>query len=169
MMQFESGIRGRVVGRLRVVDVRSGLFIVDEQNSITDYSANVIRGLLARNPEDFLIDFIAIGLGGDAEILPPHGDTGARVAPDPSEETMRILLEEIPIQTTKETGDEIEYTALVRPDQAVSDDINEFGLVTRSGKLFAHYVTDAAPVRAEKKPKTDIYWILKWIVDYTNA
>ena len=68
-----------------------------------------------------------------------------------------------------ETGDEIEYSALVRPDQAVSDDINEFGLIARNGKLFAHYVPDADPTRAEKKPKTDLYWIMKWVVEYVSA
>ena len=82
---------------------------------------------------------------------------------------MRIPLEEILIQVAQEVGNTVEFTALARPDQAVSNDINEFGLMTRSSELFAHYIPDAAPTRAEKKPKTDIYWILKWVIEAENA
>lgn len=171
MIELKDKVRGRLVGRFRLYELVYGeeVLILDEKNTIVDYHETIIQGLLARNPEDFMIAAIAIGEGGDAEISEPHNDTGARVATDPGEETMRIPIAEIPIQTVNETGDEIEFSALVRPDQAVSDDINEFGLVARNGKLFAHYVPDADPTRAEKKPKTDIYWILKWVVEYTSA
>jgi len=172
MMEQREKIEGRISGFLMVYECRNGgepVLVLDGRNSITDYSETIIKGLLARNPEDFMIDGIAIGLGGDAEISEPHNDTGARVAPDPVEETMRIPLETILIQMTQEVSGGIEFTALARPDQAISDNINEFGLVARNGKIFAHYVPDADPTRAEKKPKTDIYWIMKWTVEYANA
>jgi hypothetical protein len=171
MIEFKDKVRGKITGRFRLFEVKGGeeVLIHDEKNTIVDYHETIIQGLLARNPEDFMIAAIAIGEGGDAEINEPHNDTGARVATDPIEENMRIPIAEIPIQAVNESGDEIEYSALARPDQAVSDDINEFGLIARNGKLFAHHVPDAAPTRAEKKPKTDIYWILKWTIEYVTA
>lgn len=171
MIELKDKVKGKFSGRFRLYEVRDGeeVLIHDEKNTIVDYHKTIIQGLLARNPEDFMIAAIAIGEGGDAEINEPHNDTGARVGTNLSEETMRIPIAEIPIQATNESGDDVEYSALARPDQAVSDDINEFGLIARNGKLFAHYVPDADPVRAEKKPKTDIYWILKWTIEYTSV
>lgn len=171
-VQIKSGIQGRITGRFRLFESNGAgdfLLLFDGSNEITDYSEDIIQGLIARDAEDFLLDSIGIGNGGDLEINPPHNDTGQRVAPDDSEEEMRSLVEAIPIQISKRSGNDIEHTALARPDQAIDDGINEFGLLTRSGKLFAHYVTPADPVRAEKKPKTDVYWILKWTITYQNS
>jgi hypothetical protein len=170
--RIRSGFHGVLKGRFRLYEQEDGgslRCVIDESNEITDYSQEVIQGLLARNAEEFLIDSIGVGNGGDLEVSPPHNDTGQRVAPDASEEEMRSLVEAIPIQISKRDGDDIEHTALARPDQAIDDGINEFGLLTRSGKIVAHYVTPADPVRAEKKPKTDVYWILKWTLTYVNA
>ena len=139
-------------------------------NSTTDASEDVIRGLLRRDFRNKAISFVAIGNGGDFEITPPHNDTGARVAPDPSETEMRALVEKIQIQTSREDGDDVILVAVARPEQAQDPDINEFGLLTEDDTLFAHFVTEADPgPRAKKYPKTDVYWIIEWPIEYTNA
>ena len=140
-------------------------------NSTTDAAQGVIRGLLLRNFRDKALAYVALGEGGDYEITPPHSDTGARVAPDPAETEMRALVEKITIQTAREENGEVILVAVARPEQAQSPNINEFGLLTEDGTLFAHFVTEeVAPLgRATKYPKTDIYWIVEWPIDYTNT
>lgn len=173
-MNLRDRVRGRLSGRLRITE--GGLTIVDSRNMITDASAEVIRGLLGRDPETYLPDFIAVGKGGDCDTTPgSHVDTGARVPPEPQEREMRILVESLPIQiTTPIPPDEFMYSALANPAQAVDAGINEFGILTRDGLLFAHFVTEVVTVgpeigRATKKPKTDINWIIEWTVRYTNV
>lgn len=162
-------IEGRIKGRVRILDPNGNL--IAGFNSTTDASQDVIRGLLMRNFRDKALAFIALGEGGDCEATPPHNDTGARVAPDPAETEMRALVKNITIQTAREESGEVILVAVARPEQAQSPNINEFGLLTEDGTLFAHFVTaEVAPLgRATKYPKTDVYWIIEWALDYTNT
>lgn len=169
MIVKDTKIEGRITGRVRIVDSEGNE--IAGFNSTTTASEAVIRGLLMRNFRDKAITYIALGDGGDYEITQPHNDTGARVPPDPSETEMRSLVEKIIIQTARETGDEVILVAVARPEQAQSPDINEFGLLTEDGTLFAHFVTaEVAPLgRATKYPKTDVYWIIEWAIEYVNT
>ena len=161
-------IEGRVGGRVRVLDPDGNL--ICGLNSTTDASEDVIKGLLMRNFRDKALSYIALGTGGDFETTPPHSDTGARVAPDPAETEMRALVEKIQIQTSREESGDVILVAVARPEQAQDPDINEFGLLTEDGTLFAHFVTEeVAPLgRATKYPKTDVYWIIEWPIEYSN-
>jgi hypothetical protein len=168
MIVNRTKIEGRIRGRVRVVDSDGNLIV--GINSTTNAAQEVIRGLLLRNFRDKALAYIALGDGGDYEITTPHNDTGARVAPDPAETEMRSLVEKITIQTAREENDEVILVAVARPEQAQSPDINEFGLLTEDGTLFAHFVTAINPgPRAEKFPKTDIYWFIEWPIEYTNT
>jgi hypothetical protein len=168
-MRLRSEVSGKLSGRLRIEE--NGILIVDSRNMITDASEEIIQGLLGRNAEDYLLDYIAIGKGGDCDIFPgSHVDTGARVAPDPGEREIRVLVERLPIQITAPNPPEFTLYALANPAQAVDPDINEFGILARNGLLFAHYVTELDLFnRASKKPKTDVNWIIEWTVRYENA
>jgi hypothetical protein len=168
-MKVESTkISGRITGSVQVLDSEGR--VIAGFNSKTDASEDVIRGLLRRDFRNKAITFIGLGTGGDLEADPPHNDTGARVAPDPEEVEMRALVERIQIQTSREENGKVILVAVARPEQAQSPDINEFGLLCEDGTLFAHFVTDADPgPRAKKYPKTDIYWIIEWTLDYSNA
>lgn len=166
MMQLYDNIRARLSGHVRVFIPGVVDPIIDEHNEITSAAGEAIVGLLARDPDTYLIDTIAVGKGGDFEIDPPHNDTGARVAPDPGEREIRSLVEALPIQTTLKNGMEFTFSALARPEQAVSTDINELALLTRSGLMVAHYVTPVDGVRAEKKPKSTYFWIIEWTLRF---
>lgn len=161
-------VRGRVRGRVRILDPDGNLIV--GFNSTTDASEDVIRGLLLRNFRDKAINYIALGEGGDYEATPPHNDTGARVPPDPAETEMRALVEKITIQTGREDNGDVILVAVARPEQAQSPNINEFGLLTEDGTLFAHFVTEevAPGGRATKYPKTDVYWVIEWLIEYTQ-
>jgi len=162
-------INGHVRGRVRVVSVDGDLIF--GLNSTTDAAQDVIRGLLMRDFRNKALAYVALGKGGDCEITPPHNDTGIRVAPDPAETEMRILVEKIQIQTSREDGDDVVLVAVARPEQAQDPDINEFGLLTEDETLFAHFVTEevAPGGRATKYPKTDVYWIIEWPVEYVST
>lgn len=167
MMKIYDRIVGRLSGHVRVFIPGVAKPIIDEHNEITEAAGEAIVGLLARDPDTYLIDTIAVGKGGDCEKDPPHNDTGARVAPDSGEREIRSLVEALPIQTTSKSGMEFKFSALARQEQAVSADINELALLTRSGLMVAHYVT---PVdiggRAEKKPKSTYFWIIEWTIRF---
>jgi len=169
-MRLNDKICGKLTGRVRVYQYGVLEPIIEEHNEITDAAEEVISGLLARDPDNYLIDTIAVGKGGDCEIDPPHNDTGARVAPDPGETEIRSLVEALPIQQTLRTGNEFTFSVLARPEQAISTDINELALLTRNGTMVAHYVTPLGLLgRAEKKPKSTYFWIIEWTLRFTLA
>ena len=173
MMRPKSKVLGKVTGSVQVFEERGGILvpIFGSKNSVTDASEEIIRGLLGRDPENYMLDYIAIGSGGDCTVAFPHSDTGARVGPDPIETEIRVLVESIPIQAQREVGTSVILSAIAKINQAISNDVNELALLARNGLMFAHFVTAAlVPLGpAEKKPKTDINWILEWTIDYTNA
>lgn len=172
-MRQKSKMRGRLSGHVQVFEEHEGILvpIFGSKNSVTDASEEILRGLLGRDPENFMLDYIAIGSGGDCTVAFPHSDTGARVDPDPQERDIRVLVESIPIQTQRTVGNEVTFSAIAKINQAISNDVNELALLARNGLMFAHFVTAAlVPLGpAEKKPKTDINWILEWTIDYANA
>jgi hypothetical protein len=161
-------IEARIRGQVRVLDPEGNLIV--GFNAKTDASKDVMKGLLMRNFRDKALSYIALGTGGGLEATPPHNDTGARVAPDPAETEMRALVEKIQIQTAREEAGDVILVAVARPEQAQDPDINEFGLLTEDGTLFAHFVTEANPgPRAKKYPKTDVYWIIEWPLEYDHT
>ena len=168
-----SGMRGRLTGTVDIVFFgKDGRRVRRYGNSTTAASADVIRALLGREFEDKMISEIAVGDGGDLETTPPHNDTGQRVAPDPGEEEIRSLVEALPILFVSRSGDDIRYTALAKPEQAISDDINEFALLTRDGTMVAHFVTEAVSPggRARDYPKTSWeYLAIRWRLTYESV
>ena len=170
---LESGMAGRLTGKVDLVFFgKDGRRVREYRNSVTTASSDVIRSLLARQFEDKMISRIAMGDGGDLEILPPHNDTGQRVAPDPGETGIRSLVEALPILIVSQDVDDIRYTALAKPEQAISNEINEFALLTRDGTMVAHFVTEEVTPggRARDYPKTSWeYLAIRWKLTYTSV
>ena len=173
--KINSKFRGKLRGHVRVTAVmKNGTRhpLIGRKNQITNYGeGDGMRGMLARDLEAMLWT-IATGTGGDNEITPPHNPTGSRVPPDPNETEMRVLVEELPIQAIKQNIDgTITYMTLAQREQSNSPDINEFGLLTKRGDLFAHFITeDDGGGNARTFPKTDLmYWIIEWTLEYTPA
>ena len=173
MRKIHSGMMGRLTGKVDVVVFGAdGRRVREYHNEPTDAAADVIRALFARRFEDKMIAEIAVGDGGDLEISPPHNDTGERVPPDPGETEIRSLVEALPILIVSQDGNDIRYTALAKPEQAISDDINEFALLTRDGTMVAHFVTEAVSPggRARDYPKTSWeYLAIRWRLTYESV
>lgn len=171
-MEIHTPIAGTLTGEVEFVFFDRDGRRVRNRNSITTVSADVIRGLLARQFEDKMVYSIAIGKGGDLEANPPHNDTGARVEPVASEKAIRSLVEALPILIVSRSGNDIRYTVLAKPEQANSDDINEFALLTRDGTMMAHFVTEEIGPgdRARKYPKKSWeYLAIRWKITYQNV
>lgn len=177
-MDIKSKIKGKLKGRVSIAFIHGSAlrnikrnWIDLGPNEITDMSEDIIQGLMARDLENKMLAYIGIGDGGDLDAV-LHNDTGARVAPVSTETEIRSLVESVPIMLTNQVGDDITYTALARPEQANSDDINEFALLSNDGSMFAHFVTEeVAPLgRATKYPKKSWHYVaVRWTITYTNA
>lgn len=138
---------------------------ISDHNLICDDVKKIILGLFGRDLDNKMISYISIGTGGDlnpATLL----DTGARVAPQPQEDKMRAELYRAYIANveTDEVNLENIYTALAPPEEAISADINEFGLFSEDGTMMAHFVTDPAMSgRAKTYNKTALlYLVVRW-------
>jgi hypothetical protein len=185
VINISDAVSGRVRGRVQIAffenpkNVPLEAFCLDEMgwldlghNSINDTSEDIFRGLLARDLENKMLETISVGDGGDLDTTPVHADTGARVPPDPAETEMRSVVEGVPILITNVNGSDVTLTALARPEQANSDDINEFGLLSKDGTMFAHFVTEevAPGGRARKYPKKSWHYLaIRWTITYDNS
>jgi hypothetical protein len=171
-MNISDKIAGTLRGRVEVIGPHGPLF--SGPNQVTNFGkTEFIRNLLAGDLNS-LVWKIAVGEGGDCDILPPHNDTGMRVGPDPAETEIRALVAEVDITNTSKdaiTG-AVTYNTLVKREQANSPNINELALLTRDGQMIAHFVTAAlVPMgRAEKKPKDELmFLIIRWTLEYIGA
>ena len=154
-------------GSLDVMAVGDGgaVWRIREHNLICDDVKKIILGLFGRDLDNKMISYISIGTGGD--LNPATGlDTGARVAPQPQEDEMRREIHRQYIANVE--SDEVNlkniYTAAVSPENAISNDINEFGLFSEDGTMMAHFVTDpAVSGRAKTYQKTALlYLVIRW-------
>jgi hypothetical protein len=138
---------------------------LSDHNMISDDAKKIILGLFGRDLENKMISYISVGTGGD---LDPSTllDTGARVAPQAQENKMRNAIHNEFLANVE--SDEVNlkniYTSVVRPEDAISTDINEFGLFSQDGTMLAHFVTDPdMSGRAKKYNKTALlYLVIRW-------
>jgi hypothetical protein len=170
-------IPGRLSGRL-LINFIDDVSKMEEgwmelgSNSINDSSVDIIQGLLSGDLENKMINMISIGKGGDLDTTPLHTDTGARVSPDSQETEMRSVLADLSILMTSRTGNDVMYTVLAGREQANSNDINEFGLLSKDRTMMAHFVTEEVGPggRARKYPKKSFHYLaVRWVVTYVNA
>ena len=138
---------------------------VREHNLVCNDTQKILLGLFGRDLDNKMISYISIGTGGDVNPA-THLDTGARVGPQPGEEEMRVELhrEYIANVETDEIALKNIYTAVAKPEDAISNDINEFGLFSNDGTMMAHFVTDPdIGGRAKKYQKTALlYLVIRW-------
>lgn len=124
-------VDGTLKGRKRLV--------ADQQNLITDLAFDeLMPRILGRDPDKDLA-IISIGEGGD---YTQNGvPTGQRQAPAVTDEEMRVELFRAPIvQINFPAANEVEFVGLMREREAVSSDIDEFGLLSVDGSMFSHSI-----------------------------
>lgn len=174
-IEIVSKSKFKIEGSLKVTEVNSAgerNTLFKGKNQITAYGEEEgVQRMLARDL-DAMIWTITTGTGGDNETTPPHNPTGGRVPPDPNEEEVRVPVENLAIQAIRRNIDgTVTYMTLAQREQSNSPDINEFGLLTRAGTLFAHFITeDDGGGNATKYPKSELmYWIIEWTVSFTAA
>jgi len=170
-MRATSTTHGRLRGHVRISTL-DGSLLLEGDNQVTDYgNEEFIRSLIARDL-DALAGDIAIGEGGDCDIV-DHLDTGARVGPVATETEIRVLVQAITITSvSREVDGSITFKALARREQANSPNINEFALLTRDAQMIAHFVTEeVAPLgRATKYPKTELMFVIcEWNIQFTGV
>jgi len=112
--------------------------------------------------------FIDIGTGGNLNLS--GVDTHARFAPDPSETELRRRIFRANIVYTELVGESsVKYVAAVDAHEAISSDINEFGLIASNQLMIAHLVLPATatpPYPAETFDKTGyVRLMLYWAID----
>ena len=135
------------------------------KNHISDSAVDIILGLLARDVDNKVVSTISVGTGGD--INPATGlDTGARFAPEDTEDTMRQSIFDAPVAhvETDSINKRIIYTAVLKTEEGNSDSINELGLLSEDGTMLSHFITPAGGGgRATKYEKTDLlYMVVRW-------
>ena len=166
-IELKDSMRFEFKGSLDVMAVgnRGVEWRVREHNLVCDDTQKILLGLFGRDLDNKMISYISVGTGGDVNPA-THLDTGARVGPQPGEETMRVDLhrEGLANVETDEINIKNIYTAVVRPEDAISNDINEFGLFSNDGTMMAHFVTEPAiGGRAKKYQKTALlYLVIRW-------
>ena len=154
-------------GSLSVVAVRNDgvVWRIREHNLVCDNTQKILLGLFGRDLDNKMISYISIGTGGDVNPA-THLDTGARVAPQPGEDEMRVEIhrEFIANVETDEVNLKNIYTAVARPEDAISNDVNELGLFSNDGTMMAHFVTEPdISGRAKKYQKTALlYLVIRW-------
>lgn len=154
-------------GDLHVMALGNGgvVWKIRDRNLIADDAEKIILGLFGRDIDNKMISYISVGTGGDLNPVTLL-DTGARVAPLPEEESMRreIHREALANVETDEENLKNIYTAVVKPEDSISSDINEFGLFSQDGTMLAHFVTDPdLSGRAKKYDKTALlYLVIRW-------
>jgi len=135
-------------------------------NHISDSAIDILLGLLSRDLDNKVVSTISVGTGGD--INPATGlDTGARFAPEDTEEAMRRSIFDSPIShvETDAINKRVIYTTVVKTESGNSDSINELGLLSEDGTMLSHFITPPDPLsgRATKYVKTDLlYMVVRW-------
>lgn len=138
---------------------------ISDHNLVADDAEKIILGLFGRDLDNKMISYISVGTGGD---LNPTTllDTGQRVGPEPEEGSMRreIHRESLANVETDKANVKNIYTSVVKPEDAISTGINEFGLFSQDGTMLAHFVTDPdISGRAKKYDKTALlYLVARW-------
>jgi hypothetical protein len=135
------------------------------KNHISDSAVDILLGLLARDLDNKIVSIISVGTGGD--INPATGlDTGARFAPEDTEDVMRQPIFDAPVShvETDSINKRIIYTAVLKTEEGNSDSINELGLLSEDGTMLSHFITPAGGGgRATKYEKTDLlYMVVRW-------
>jgi len=104
----------------------------------------LLPAILGRDPNAD-IAIISIGEGGNYD--QQGAFVGTRVAPADSDETMRLeIFRAGIIQIDFPAANQVRFTGLLRQAEAVSVNIDEFGLLSTDGRMFSHAVNpDAGP------------------------
>ena len=162
------GLDFRGILEVTAINEEGFAWTLRKENHISDSAVAILLGFFVRDLDNKMLAYIDIGTGGD--VNPDTGlDTGARVAERDDETEVRELLfrADIGTYTADPNTNEVSFTAVVRPEDGNSDQINEFGLMSYDGTMFSHLVTEADPGsgRAFRYEKTNLLYLVgKWTI-----
>jgi hypothetical protein len=172
----QDSLKASLSGRLQVYSIPSdkkfpmeclGDPVIDHENLVVNGASTVLSKLLQRSFSEYMPRFITLGSGGDLEQL-SKVDSGSRVAPAVTDDSMREVIARLPIilvdpdETAENTWT---YVAIARPVEALSAIINEFGVESENETLISHFVTATLPgeSRSEKFSKSSLeYLVIRW-------
>jgi hypothetical protein len=160
IQQLNIGIEGRVLVHevLRAYKRPVAAYT----NLVTELAyTELLPAILGRNVNAD-IAIISLGTGGNFDIA--GNNTGARVPPAITDTEMRQELFRAGItQINFPAPNTVEFVGLLRQQEAVSTDIDEFGLLSTDGRMFSHVIAAAAgpgdPTTPLVKPAGAIYSI----------
>lgn len=165
MIEVKDKLSISLRGELEVILISKGgaSVLYRGVNHICDNAVLLLLGLLGRDFDNKMISKVHIATGGDLD--PVTGlDTGARVAPRDEETKVRQLLFACPVANFETDSTKVTFTAVAKTNEANSDTINEFALVSEDGTILSHFVTQADFTgRAAKYVKDDLlYLVVRW-------
>lgn len=163
-------VRGRVALKEKVGDDWVTRF--EMKNLVVDLAYTEIFPQLFGRVPGAQIAIISIGTGGDYDQSAVF--QGQRVAPAVSDDAMRIeLFRAGVVQINFPAANEVEFVGLIREGEAVSTNIDEFGLLTQDGRMVSHAINPESagagtPTVKYTKPLGAIYSV-SWTLDITRC
>lgn len=157
-------------GRVELVELLDGAvggrerLIGEHHNLIVDLAyTDLLPRILGRDPNAD-VAIISVGEGGNYDQAGVF--IGTRVAPAVTDTAMRLEIFRAGIvQITFPAANQIQFVGMLRQNEAVSVNIDEFGLLSTDGRMFAHAVNadtgPATPTVPYTKPAGAIFAV-KW-------
>lgn len=138
-------------GRVELVHLLDGRLdgrhvpVGETRNVVVDLAFDELLPRILGRDAGADIAIISIGEGGNYDQQGTF--IGTRVAPDVSDTAMRLEIFRAGIvQIDFPAAKEVRFTGLLRQSEAVSSDIDEFGLLSTDGRMFAHAINaDSGP------------------------
>lgn len=170
--KINNSITLKLSGRVELVELLEGRLggaerlVAAQNNLVTDVAyEELLPQILGRDPNAD-IAIISIGEGGNYDQAGVF--VGTRVAPTVTDETMRREIFRAGIvQIDFPAVNQVRFTGLLRQAEAVSTDIDEFGLLSHDGRMFSHAINadagPATPTVPYTKPAGAIFAI-KWLL-----
>lgn len=170
MKELKTDVGLQFEGRITVEELLDGT--LDGRTRLVGYHKNIITDLAYDEllpriiGRDFNADIGIISIGTGGNYTQAGVNTGVRVPPAATDDQMRVELFRAGIvQINFPTDGVVEFVGLLRQAEAVSADIDEFGLLSHDGRMFSHVINPdsgpATPTVPYNKPNGAIYSI-KW-------
>lgn len=131
----------QISGRLALRELVDGVWETryEQKNLVVDLAFEVLFPLIFGRDPGAQIGIIDVGTGGDYNAAVVF--QGQRVAPAATDTVMRIELFRAGIvQVNFPAVNEVEFVGLMREGEAVSTDIDEFGLLSTDGRMISHSI-----------------------------
>lgn len=171
MRQIVDEVPVAIRGRIEIIDQADQRVVACLDNLVVDQAfTDLLPQIVGRDP-NAVIGIISIGTGGNynqAGVL-----IGTRVPPANDDTTMRVELFRAGIVQINFPGPgQVEFVGLLRQNEAVSSQIDEFGLLSMDGRMFSHAINPdtgpATPTVPYVKPLGAIYAV-RWTLTFARC